>query len=262
MGHYNVSSSLVYSKTSEMKITCWCACVIIDLKYIYIYIFVYHTWVSELLGLHNIGVQGHLNNISVLSYWWSRQKKHRDSHPPAKLLPGDTENATYLRQVTSKIIIRIFKDRHLPTTIHWQNYYRNTQWKPPTCHKPLPKIITGRHRGSHLPIINHWQKLLPRFTEKATYLPNVPDKLLLHILLLIIIFSTVPNLISFYWVILPRIRQLQQTQLLMSSHRGCDLMVIDVYLHMQYVLPPLKVWVRFTPMERRARYNLMWYWLV
>ena len=120
-------------------------------------------------------------------------RKNTDSHPPAKLLPGDTENATYLRQVTSKIIIRIFKDRHLPATIHWQNYYRNTQWKTHTCHKSLTTIITGRHSGSHLPIINHWQKWLPSFTEKATYLPNVPDKLLLRILLLIILFSKVPN---------------------------------------------------------------------
>jgi hypothetical protein len=48
MGHYNVYSSLVYSKTSELKINYWCACVIIDLKK-YIYIFVYYTWVSELL---------------------------------------------------------------------------------------------------------------------------------------------------------------------------------------------------------------------
>jgi hypothetical protein len=55
------------------------------------------------------------------------------------------------------------------------------------------------------------------------------------------------KLISFHCVILPWIRQLQQTQLLMQSHRGRDLMVIYLYLHMQYVLPPLKVWVRFTP---------------
>ena len=40
------TSSLVYSKTSSMKITCWCACAIIDLRNIYI--FVYHTWFSEL----------------------------------------------------------------------------------------------------------------------------------------------------------------------------------------------------------------------
>jgi hypothetical protein len=70
-------------------------------------IFVSDLWQICGFGVHNIGVQRHLNNISVLSYWWSRQEKHRDSHPPAKLLQGDTENATYLRQVTSKIIIRI-----------------------------------------------------------------------------------------------------------------------------------------------------------
>jgi len=72
-----------------------------------------------------------LNNISVVSYWWSRQEKHRDSHPPTKLLPGDTENAIYLRHVTSKIIIRIF----LPQF--------------------TDKTITGIPRESHLPATSH-----------------------------------------------------------------------------------------------------------